>query len=502
MFLCLNLIFTLVCLTIDRYLAVIKPLRHRIIMARRTAYRMLVAVYLLAFLLAVVPILSEARYKYHPGTNHCSPAWTNSCGYGAAMTTIAFILPIIGMLITYTRIFLTLRNKRVLMSKSPTSTMSSKDMQDLDSNSLGNFEDTSTDPSGDYGIRLTACKNLVHSKDDALEHDLQPGVSLENLVEKDSTVHHATGKQTACKINRESKEYLVKGSSSKQLDHGLETWTSDEHLAKEESAVNDLKDEVNKGLGDDSVTGEGVHPQNKGDAKITYIDVIGTDEESSRLKEPEKVNNDVTGTRLLKLSEDNTTDNLAEKDFVSNMAGKESKSSVPARNSPKGAAIAGIRPQEQIPSTTSSDHESDVFNRDETGIADNKQVSFQDSIKESSSKSKVKKEDAKRRLSGIFPVSRKAINALVSRMKQQRAIRHEYKVARTGTILVVSFLILWMPYVIAHLCFVGNSPMLFYNIATFLVYTNALANPIIYALTNRAVMEDIRNSMGRLCTFR
>ena len=503
----MNQIFTLVCLTIDRYLAVVKSLQHRRIMSRRTAYYMLVVVYVLSFLLAIVPILGKAKYKYHPGTNHCSPAWANSCGYAAAMTTIAFVLPILGMLITYTRIFLTLRDKRVLMSKNSTSTISSREIQDVDSNSLANFEDTSTDPSGDCNVRLTALKTLGHSKDGVLEYGSAIGFPLENLVQEDSTIHqnaegmtacgnaggskedlvnvaadvsrsgdyleektHAKEKPTGIKISRNSKDNVVRngsniGSSSKQVRCSLETLSSTECPTNKPLESNDIKDDNRQSASDDM---EGTSLESKNDkANKSHL----------KLTEKRSVNTNVTERNEPEIP--------------------RSESSAP--NSNEKVAIKRtekVRPDAAINST---DHESGVFAREETRMADNKQVSFQNCLKVNPSESK-DKDDSKKRLSNILPGSRKVMQVLVNRLKRQRAIRHEYKIARTGTVLVVTFLILWMPYVIAHLCFAKDCrTMTFYSIATFLVYTNALANPVIYALTNRAIMQDIRNSMGRFC---
>ena len=486
-FVCMNQIFTLVCLTVDRYLAVVKPLRHRTIMTRHTTYRMMVVVYFLSILLAFIPILGTARYKYDPRTNHCSPAWTNSCGYGVGMTIVAFIFPLIGMFITYTRIFRTLRKRRVLVSNSAKSTLSSKDIPNMESNSLDNFEDTTTDDSGDTSIRVAAHKILPSSNDRLLDGDLQPGASLDNLVEKKTVQQHTTKgltvsettekskgklvkyddenclsganleedliktKSIKCKISGDSKEKLVGNnlcSSTKQCD--LET---DEHLAKHDSIANGIKNEAD--TSDDSESGNPADLENEGvfinesKTRITFSDVRCRDEKALKFNEPKKT------------------------------------------NSRKGLSVLS----KDSPST-SSDNETDVF--EEEAIVPNKQVSFENCAKVSPSETKVDEERAQR-LSIIFPISRssRAINVLVNRMKK---CRHEYKIARTGTILLLSFVILWMPYVVAHSCFLTDClSMAFYSIATFLVYTNALANPIIYALTNRAVMQDIRKSMGKLC---
>ena len=467
-FLCMNLIFTLVCLTIDRYLAVTKSLQHRTIMSRRTAYYMLVVVYVLSFLLAIVPILGKAKYEYHPGTNHCSPAWANSCGYAAAMTTIAFVLPILGMLITYTRIFLTLRDKRVLMSKNSTSTISSREIQDVDSNSLG-FEDTSTYPPGDCNVRLTVLKTLVHSNDGVLGSEI--GASLENLVHKDSTMHQNAEGMRACGTVERSTEHLVSvavdvSRSDDYLEektHAKETWPSNECPTNKQLEANDIKENNRQSASDDM---EGTSLESKNDkANKSHL----------KLEEKRSVNTSVTDTDEPEIPR-------------SELSVPNSSEEVATKRTEKVTPDAAIN---------SSDHESDVCAREETRIAENKQVSFQNSLKVNPSESK---DESKKRLSNILPASRKVMRVLVCRLKRQRAIRHEYKIARTGTILVVTFLILWMPYVIAHLCFARDCrTMTFYSIATFLVYTNALANPVIYALTNRAVMQDIRNSMGRFC---
>lgn len=472
-FVCMNQIFTLVCLTVDRYLAVVKPLRHRTIMTRHTTYRMMVVVYFLSILLALIPILGTARYKYDPRTNHCSPAWTNSCGYGVGMTIVAFIFPLIGMFVTYTRIFRTLRKRRILVSNSAKSTLSSKDIPNMESNSLDNFEDTTTDDSGDTSGRVAAHKILLSSNDLLLDGDLQPGASLDNLLEKKSLQQHATKGLTVSETTGKSKVKLLKydeedltraksikcdskekvvvnnlSSSTKQCD--LET---DEHLAKHDLMANGIKNEVD--TSDDSESGNPADLENEGEfvneskTRITFSDVRCRDEKALRINDPKRANS-------------------------------RKGLSVLSKDSP----------------TTSSDNETDVF--EEEAIVPNKQVSFENCAKVSPSKTKVDEERAQR-LSIIFPISRssRAINVLVNRMKK---CRHEYKIARTGTILLLSFVILWMPYVVAHSCFLTDClSMAFYSIATFLVYTNALANPIIYALTNRAVMQDIRKSMGKLC---
>ena len=102
-------------MTIDRYLSVIKPLKHRLLMTKHTAHRMLLAVHLLSLSPALIPFISEANYEYHPGTHHCSPAWHKSCAAYFFLVLFGFLIPILGMLGTYSRIIAKVRTNRRLI---------------------------------------------------------------------------------------------------------------------------------------------------------------------------------------------------------------------------------------------------------------------------------------------------------------------------------------------------------------------------------------------------
>ena len=102
-------------MTIDRYLSVIKPFKHRLLMTRHTAHRMLLAVHILSLSLALIPFVSEAHYEYHPGTHHCTPAWHKSCAAYSLLVLFGFLIPILGMLGTYSRIIVKVRTNRRLI---------------------------------------------------------------------------------------------------------------------------------------------------------------------------------------------------------------------------------------------------------------------------------------------------------------------------------------------------------------------------------------------------
>lgn len=270
------LVLTLFCITIDRYFSVVKPLRHRLLMTRRIAYRMLVVAYFIAFLSAVVPIGGDTKYEYHPGTNHCSPPWHKSCAYYFIMMFLGFLTPILGMLITYTKIILTLRENRRTMVNWGTSARS------------------------------------------------------RNISRKNARV----------------------------------------------------------GVAEDTRDGS------------------------------------PTVSQHVSCSASNTTT------------------------------------------------ESDQTNGTDQGLSSTSQIG--------------------QRRSGI--------SSVILRMRNQARIPQEYRIARTGFILVLTFAILWTPYLVAHSCFAGTCRATkLLNVAMLLVYFNAVANPIIYALTNRTVIRNFRSHFRRLC---
>lgn len=99
---------------------------------------------------------------------------------------------------------------------------------------------------------------------------------------------------------------------------------------------------------------------------------------------------------------------------------------------------------------------------------------------------------AERSLTGAV-AERSKIASVIHRIANRKRVPQEYRVARTGFILVLTFAILWAPYLVAHSCLVGRCHRsALFTVSMFLVYLNTVANPIIYALSNRTVMQGFR----------
>lgn len=103
------MVMTLCCISLDRYIAVTRPTRYKTIVTVKRACFALLAVWGQGILYASFPLFGWSKYEYHPGTLHCSPAWTVDCSFYIYLAVVGFGLPIAVMVFTYIRIFFVIR---------------------------------------------------------------------------------------------------------------------------------------------------------------------------------------------------------------------------------------------------------------------------------------------------------------------------------------------------------------------------------------------------------
>lgn len=102
-------ISTLCCISVDRYYAVVKPVKYKNIFTIRKAHLMLAFCWLVALSCSSFPVIGWTKYRYDPGINLCSPQWQNHCGYYFFMTCIGFGIPVVILILTYWMIFAAIR---------------------------------------------------------------------------------------------------------------------------------------------------------------------------------------------------------------------------------------------------------------------------------------------------------------------------------------------------------------------------------------------------------
>lgn len=77
--------------------------------------------------------------------------------------------------------------------------------------------------------------------------------------------------------------------------------------------------------------------------------------------------------------------------------------------------------------------------------------------------------------------------------KAIRIVPKEYKIAKTGLLLLILFLALWLPYLVVNSCSTNiQAPERVFHFAMCLVYMNGVANPIAYAFNNAIVKAKLK----------
>ena len=98
---CTASINSLCCISIDRYIGVTRPLKHRLIMTTRRAILICVFVWILSFMIAVGPLFGWKPKK----TNSWECTITNSIDYVLFSTAGSFWIPLVIILVLYVKIY-------------------------------------------------------------------------------------------------------------------------------------------------------------------------------------------------------------------------------------------------------------------------------------------------------------------------------------------------------------------------------------------------------------
>lgn len=114
-----NTIFTHTAISVDRFFAVVKPMKK--IMTRKKAFCSILSLWLLSVAVSLGPILGWGRNDYNASTLQCGfgfPKNRIEVLFMVFLAVIAFLLPIIIMSYTYIRIYLVVRHHTRRMSSS------------------------------------------------------------------------------------------------------------------------------------------------------------------------------------------------------------------------------------------------------------------------------------------------------------------------------------------------------------------------------------------------
>ena len=98
---CIASMLNLAAVSIDRYIAIIKPLNYPLIMTSRKAFLMVVCVWLQALLCAILPLLGWSQYTYIRNESICTGDWGSDISYTLFIFGSCFFFPLVIMAYCY-----------------------------------------------------------------------------------------------------------------------------------------------------------------------------------------------------------------------------------------------------------------------------------------------------------------------------------------------------------------------------------------------------------------
>ncbi|XP_038074153.1 histamine H2 receptor-like [Patiria miniata] len=115
-------VMTLAAVSIDRYVAILKPLKYTSIITTARAAFFICLIWLVSILMALLPIMGWSRYGFSPWNGICIANWIEYKPYACFYLSISFLLPFSVLVFCYYNIFKVARHQsRRVMSLEVTS---------------------------------------------------------------------------------------------------------------------------------------------------------------------------------------------------------------------------------------------------------------------------------------------------------------------------------------------------------------------------------------------
>ncbi|XP_020910028.1 octopamine receptor-like [Exaiptasia diaphana] len=106
---CIASMLSLAAVSMDRYIAIIKPLNYKLIMTPRTVTFMIVYVWVQSISCALLPIMGWSRYTFIMNESICTGDWGYSIPYTMFIFGACFFVPLLVMIYSYYHILRTAR---------------------------------------------------------------------------------------------------------------------------------------------------------------------------------------------------------------------------------------------------------------------------------------------------------------------------------------------------------------------------------------------------------
>lgn len=537
--LCLASISTLCCISADRYFAVVRPMRYKHVLTPRKALYMLGLVWLGSLSLSCLPLITS--YEFHPGTNHCSPAWHRSCALYGFMTVLALGIPLVTLLSTYGMIFSSVRRHARRVSHWRVSTSGSSGKRDSacvrDADATGHEIDSFLSNSvveGEqrnfsratelYANQNTSHKVTTNFRAFGCEEKSFKSKAPERHRDKKFRSHSAGCQHTRTgenllpfflqmKLDAEAKSELVKPRScsvsvqfsiSELVPGTVSPFFSADDLVDHEHAQihRSLSMSSNCNLKANKLISS--EPQSRSSIELRqHNDLIRPDTipshsisftvttASTPAVSPDLNNPVPFSINRFMPQEERSTGNLSQCSDEPKSASNPNTNSTHLQLPPISIPIPVKAASPVYPFHPKKASLPDLVPRPKSR---SRSLSFGTLPEKSERNSTLLDVPAAQKTSS--PLLRlRAISKFKSRLRVS-AIPREYKIAKIGFILVLVFFLSWGPYMMVHNCQPSSkTPLWVYRIAMWLVYLSCVLNPIVYALSSKHIRTAFSSHM-------
>lgn len=503
---------------------------------------MLALVWLGSLSFSCLPLVTD--YKFHPGTNFCSPAWHRSCGLYAFMTIFAFGIPLVTLLSTYGMIFSSIRRhtKRVSNWRGSTSGSNGKNdiarTTDITGREFDSFlSNSGVDEEQRNFIKVKEACNDQNAPDSSMRDFRAIGHEEESSKSKVSERHrdkkfrsHSAGCQHARTEENLLPLFLQMKSAAKE-----KTAEKSYQPARPRSCSVSVQFSIN-GLVPGTVSAFFSPDNSMGAEQITkslslsYYNLHSIESSQIVSSEPHRLGSDAEVNQECNLNYERIPSHSISL-TVTTASGPVS----PELNVPAPFSMSGFTPQEDCSTEKlrAVQRPSDLFktvsnSKNRTGNSNHLQLppvavpastvypvqlgkaslpepvprpksrsrslSFGTLPEKSERNSTLLKVPAANKTSS--PLLRlRAISKFKSRLRVN-SIPREYKIAKIGFVLVLVFFLSWGPYMMVHNCQPSSwTPMWVYRMAMWLVYLSCVLNPIVYALSSKHIRTAFSSHM-------
>ena len=428
---------------------------------------MVVVVWLICAALSLPPLLGWSTYEYHKGTLHCSPKWNNGCGYYFFVLIIAVGLPSCVTVYAYTSIFLEIRKHRIKMSqynKKNTLSSPAEENSNSKSNSSPKHDDYEETRISDSEIEENESSNYVHSSISD-KSGISSQFTQHSVIDSEETQRSRKDEvQGTNTIEKDSKAAMSQDAMQDSVSLASENQYSST-FCKPAASYNTFHDRVDR----------------------TYS-VLSTDSlVSTHSYDTEPVDDRERSETKLSLCS-----------IPENPESNESNVDLSASNINQFGKIDFGQPSTDM--TQVDDSKISKLEKNGSKLGTILSTSFQkmsnssDTNNEKMSQGK-KKSSAGKHMGWIQKKSTKR------RIKRSEKLVKEFKIAKTGAILLALIIVCYGPYPLVHTCHhLYHIPQWAQHFAMWLVFSNSIISPIIYGFTNQDIRKDIRRMRNQLVT--